>query len=137
MAKVTRIESAEVVIEVGDDGRMLFLGSERLATEDPRRWRRIVDEVKTVVVRHLNAHRDLEIDAVNAYVRTKDYCEHCEYGWEVIEESWPPTDDAPLGLPACCDKAQEEWWDEHPAAKELRDEWLDKEAAKGPRSVEE
>lgn len=43
-------------------------------------------------------------------------CSHCELRWEVTtqeDKDRYPDDDSPVGMPVCCEEAQDEWHDEN------------------------
>ena len=47
-----------------------------------------------------------DVDHVTEVVEYKDICSFCGYDWE--EDQAPES----LGMPLCCDKAQDEWSEE-------------------------
>ena len=62
---------------------------------------------------HLLEEVKRHIDSRHAFVLydTKEICEFCETNWDVYQED-EPEDDIVAGLPGCCNKAQEEFYEQ-------------------------
>ena len=100
MSRVTRRQNIRVVVEPCQPWPS-YMNDTPAKMED--RLINIANQVARDIKRHVD---DIDGAAV-AYDRV-DVCSFCTYEWEVIGEG-DATEDEPLGLPVCCNAAQDEW----------------------------
>lgn len=81
---------------INDEGTFLKI----LPNSYSFRGKALVNELK-----ELQYHIDKYVEGVSSYLVVKydEICSYCGYNWE--EDQAPET----LGMPLCCDKAQDEW----------------------------
>ena len=95
--KIKHYDNWRVEIEIPT--HRVFLRDEKSAREAERDADDIVEQVKR--------HVDHE-GGVTVQYDAKDVCSFCGYDWEVVEEG-EEDEDYPVGMPACCTEAQEEF----------------------------
>lgn len=123
-------------IRLAEDGAKVTVHVEAEAfylrgSTDPDEWRRWAREVERVLEIHLSAHPTVNASIGGTFVPITERCEFCKREWEEVTEDWAEADN-PVGLPVCCGKAQDEWWEANPEAKQTMDAVVKPAAGRSP-----
>ncbi len=94
--KKTLIKNYRVVIE---PNYSLYLRDEEREEDARRTCESIIEDIK----RHVD-----DVDSVELDYEENEICEFCKEEWEVYDRDFP-VDGIQKGLPACCEKAQQEF----------------------------
>lgn len=77
-------------------------------TQSSKEWERDCDMIAEQIEQEISGLPSRGLKTAVVW-DSEDVCSFCGRAWETMREEDGPDEDMPLGIPLCCDEAQDEW----------------------------